>query len=57
MEIMKRERETNSNLLKMIGKQIQQEWLWEDRRGKDSTLTEMLINDNTHMFSYKFLLA
>jgi hypothetical protein len=28
------ERETNSNLLK-ISKQIQQVWLWEDRKGKD----------------------
>jgi hypothetical protein len=27
-------RETNSNLLK-ISKQIQQVWLWEDRKGKD----------------------
>jgi len=41
MEILERERggegerETNSSLPKMISKQIQQEWLWEDRRGKD----------------------
>jgi hypothetical protein len=41
----------------MIGKQIQQEWLWEDRRGKDAHLTEMLIKDNTHIFSYKLLMA
>jgi len=27
-------RETNSDLLK-ISKQIQQVWLWEDRKGKD----------------------